>query len=250
MNRLEGKVAIITGAGAGQGAAEAMLFAQEGAKVIATDIAFENVQAVVEEINAQYPGSAIALKHDVSSEEQWQTVVDEAVKAFGKVNVLVNNAGILATKPYQDTNIDYWNLGMNINAWSQFVGMKTVAPFIKEAGGGSIVNIGSMASIDNSGGFNVYTASKGAIEALTRSAAVQFGPDKIRVNSIHPGAIATKMLTDTITTDEAMDYVIGLIPLGRVGEPNDVAKLTLFLASDDSDYISGTANIIDGAMRL
>lgn len=250
MNRLDGKVAIITGAGNGQGAAEAMLFAEAGAKVIATDIAFENVQAVVEEINAKFPGSAIALKHDVSSEEQWQTVADEAVKAFGQINVLVNNAGILATKPYQETNIDFWNLGMNINAWSQFVGMKTVAPFIKEAAGGSIVNIGSMASIDNSGGFNVYTASKGAVEALTRSAAVQFGPDKIRVNSIHPGAIATKMLTDTITTDEAMDYVVGLIPLGRVGEPNDVAKLALFLASDDSDYISGTANIIDGAMRL
>lgn len=250
MTRLEGKVAIITGAGAGQGAAEALLFAQEGAKVIATDIAFEAVETVVAEINAAIPGSAIALKHDVSSEEQWQSVVAEAVKAFGKIDILVNNAGILATKPYTETTIEYFNLGLNINAWSQFVGMKTAAPFIKESGGGSIVNIGSMASIDNSGGFNAYTASKGAVEALTRSAAVQFGPDKIRVNSIHPGAIATKMLTDTITTDEAMQGVIGMIPLGRVGVPNDVAKLALFLASDDSDYISGTANIIDGAMRL
>lgn len=250
MTRLEGKVAIITGAGAGQGAAEALLFAQEGAKVIATDIAFEAVEAVVADINAKIPGSAIALKHDVSSEEQWQSVVAEGVKAFGKIDTLVNNAGILATKPYTETTIEYFNLGLNINAWSQFVGMKTVAPFIKESGGGSIVNIGSMASIDNSGGFNAYTASKGAVEALTRSAAVQFGPDKIRVNSIHPGAIATKMLTDTITTDEAMQGVIGMIPLGRVGVPDDVAKLALFLASDDSDYISGTANIIDGAMRL
>ena len=250
MKRLEGKVAIVTGAGAGQGAAEAALFAQEGAKVIATDVAFENVQNVVNKINEENPGSAIALKHDVSSEEQWQEVVNEAIKHFGKIDILINNAGILATKPYQETNIDYFNFGMNINAWSQFVGMKTVAPYIKEAGGGSIVNIGSMASIDNSGGFNVYTASKGAVEAITRSAAVQFGPDNIRVNSIHPGAIATKMLTDTITTDEAMQGVIGMIPLGRVGEPIDVAKLALFLASDDSNYISGTANIIDGAMRL
>lgn len=250
MKRLEGKVAIITGAGGGQGAAEAVLFAQEGAKVIATDVAFENVQNVVNKINEENPGSAIALKHDVSSEEQWQTVVEVAVKNFGKVDILVNNAGILATKPFQETNIDYWNLGMNINAWSQFVGIKTVAPYIKEAGGGSIVNIGSMASINNSGGFNVYTASKGAVEALTRSAAVQFGPDNIRVNSIHPGAIATKMLTDTITTDEAMQSVIGSIPLRRVGDPIEVAKLALFLASDDSSYISGTASIIDGAARL
>ena len=207
-------------------------------------------RTLLNKINEENPGSAIAIKHDVSSEEQWQVVVEEAIKNFGKINILVNNAGVLATKPYQETNIDYWNFGMNINAWSQFVGMKTVAPYIKEAGSGSIVNIGSMASIDNSGGFSVYTASKGAVEAITRSAAVQFGPDNIRVNSIHPGAIATKMLTDTVTTDEAMQGVIGMIPLGRVGEPIDGAKLALFLASDDSDYISGTANIIDGAMRL
>lgn len=250
MKRLEGKVVIVTGAGGGQGAAEAALFVQEGAKVIATDVAFENVQNVVNKINEENPGSAIALKHDVSSEEQWQSVAEEAIKSFGKIDVLVNNAGILATKPYTETDINYWNLGMNINAWSQFVGMKTIAPYIKEAGGGSIVNIGSMASINNAGGFNVYTASKGAVEAITRSAAVQFGPDNIRVNSIHPGAIATKMLTDTVTTDEAMQGVTGMIPLGRVGQPIDVANLVLFLASDDSNYISGTANIIDGAMRL
>ncbi|MBQ0139887.1 MAG: SDR family oxidoreductase [Kurthia sp.] len=250
MKSLEGKVAIITGAGGGQGAAEAALFVKEGAKVIATDIVFENVQKVVDRINDDYPESAVALKHDVASEEQWKEVASEVMKKFGQLHILVNNAGILATKPYEETGIDYWNLGMNINAWSQFVGMKTVAPYIKEAGGGSIVNVGSLASINSAGGFNVYTASKGAVEAMTRSAAVQFGPDKIRVNSIHPGAIATKMLTDTVTTDEAMDKVKANIPLRRVGEPRDVAKLALFLASNDSSYISGTANIIDGAMRL
>ncbi|MHA6250391.1 SDR family NAD(P)-dependent oxidoreductase [Oceanobacillus sp. CAU 1775] len=250
MSRLKGKVAIVTGAGGGQGAAEATLFAQEGAKVVATDIAFENVQEVVNKINEAHPGSAIALKHDVSSEEEWINVAKEAIEAFGKIDTLVNNAGILATKPHQETDINYWNTALNINAFSQFVGMKVVAPYIKEAGGGSIVNIGSMASIDNSGGFNAYTASKGAVEALSRAAAVQFGPDKIRVNSVHPGAIATKMFTDTITTDEATQAVIGMIPLRRIGEPIDVAKLALFLASDDSDYISGTAQIIDGAMRL
>ncbi|MDD4347113.1 MAG: glucose 1-dehydrogenase [Desulfitobacteriaceae bacterium] len=248
MNRLQGKVALITGAGGGQGAAEAYLFAKEGAKVALTDIQFENVQAVADKINAEFPEQALALKHDVSSEEDWIKVIQAVVSKFGPITVLVNNAGILATKSYKETNIDYWRKGLDINAWSQFVGIKSVVPIMEQAGGGSIVNIGSLASIMNAGGFNAYTASKGAVEAMTRSAAAEFGPSKIRVNSVHPGAIATKMLTDTITTDEGMKAVEAGIPLRRVGEPEDVAKLVLFLASDDSTYITGVEHIIDGGM--
>ena len=188
MKRLEGKVAIVTGAGGGQGAAEARLFAKEGAKVVATDVAFENVQEVVNQINSEFPGSAIALKHDVSSEENWQDVAKKTVEEFGQINVLVNNAGVLATKPYQDVTQEYFQFAMNINAWGEFVGIKTVVPYMKQAGGGSIVNIGSLASIINAGGFNPYTASKGAVEAMTRSAAAEFGQFKIRVNSIQPGS--------------------------------------------------------------
>lgn len=250
MGRLVDKVAIVTGAGGGQGAAEAKLLAKEGAKVVVSDVAFENVQNVANEINEEFPGAALPLKLDVSSEENWQEVTKKAVEEFGKVNVLVNNAGVLATKPYEDVTQDYFQFAMNINAWGQFVGIKTVVPYMKQAGGGSIINIGSLASIINAGGFNPYTASKGAVEALTRSAAAEFGPSKIRVNSVHPGSINTKMLTDTFTTQEELDAVAQMIPLRRHGEPIDVAKLVLFLASDDSDYITGDKFIIDGGLWI
>lgn len=248
MGRLLDKVAIVTGAGAGQGAAAAKLFAKEGAKVVASDIVFENVQNVVNEINEEFPGAAIALKLDVSSEDNWQEVTKRTVEEFGKINVLVNNAGVLATKPYEEVTQDYFQFAMNINAWGQFVGIKTVVPYMKEAGGGSIINIGSLASVKNVGGFNPYTASKGAVEAMTRSAAAELGPFKIRVNSVLPGSINTKMLTDTVTTQEGLDAVAQMIPLRRHGEPIDVAKLVLFLASDDSEYITADKFIIDGGL--
>ncbi|WP_249872751.1 SDR family NAD(P)-dependent oxidoreductase [Oceanobacillus saliphilus] len=248
MGRLDDKVAIVTGAGGGQGAAEAKLLAKEGAKVVVTDVAFENVQNIAKEINEEFPGSAIALKHDVASEENWQEVTKKAIEEFGKINVLVNNAGVLATKSYEEVDQEYFQFAMNINTWGQFVGIKTVAPYMKENGGGSIINIGSLASVINAGGFNPYTASKGAVEALSRSAAAEFGPFKIRVNSVHPGSINTKMLTDTVTTQEGLDAVAQMIPLRRHGEPVDVAKLVLFLASDDSEYITADRFIIDGGM--
>ncbi|MFF2480314.1 SDR family NAD(P)-dependent oxidoreductase [Paenibacillus sp. NPDC058071] len=250
MSRLTNKVALITGAGNGQGAAEALLFAKEGAKVIATDIQFENVTAVVNNINEQYPNSAIALKHDVSSEEDWAAIVKAGVDAFGPITVLINNAGIQATKRYEETDIEYFRKAMDINAWSQFVGIKILAPIMKQAGGGSIVNIGSLASITSVGGFNSYTATKGAIEAFTRAAAAEFGPNGIRVNSIHPGGVETKMLTDTVTTNEMREAIISMIPLRRFGYVEDVANLALFLASDESTYISGAAHVIDGAMSI
>jgi NAD(P)-dependent dehydrogenase (short-subunit alcohol dehydrogenase family) len=249
MSRLQGKVALITGAGGGQGAAEARLFAKEGAKVIITDIQFDNVQSVAGSINEEYPGHALAIKHDVSSEEEWGKVIQEGVTKFGPITVLINNAGILATKPANETNIDYFRKAMDINAWSQFVGIKSIAPIMEQAGGGSIINIGSMASIHNAGGFNAYTASKGAVEALTRSAAAELGPKKIRVNSVHPGGIATKMLTDTLSDEEIKAWE-STIPLRRAGQPEEVAKLALFLASDDASYITGAEHIIDGGNWL
>ncbi|MCM3784552.1 SDR family oxidoreductase [Neobacillus mesonae] len=248
MGRLTGKVALITGAGNGQGASEAYLFAKEGAKVIATDIQFENVTKVVQKINIEFPGSAIALQHDVSSEEDWKKVAEEGVSKFGQINVLVNNAGILSMQSFMDVTYDIWKKAMDINAWSQFVGIKTVVPYMREAGVGSIINIGSLASIIAAGGFNPYTASKGAVEAITRAAALELGPEKIRVNSVHPGGIDTQMTRDTFTTEEAKQAVVNAVPLKRLGQPEDVANLVLFLASDDSSYITGTAQIIDGGI--
>lgn len=250
MGRLTGKVALITGAGNGQGASEAYLFAKEGAKVIATDIQFDKVKAVTEQINKDFPESTIALKHDVSSEEEWKHVVEAGVEKFGLITVLVNNAGILAMQPFMEVTYDIWKKAIDINAWSQFAGIKAVVPYMREAGSGSIINIGSLASIIAAGGFNPYTASKGAIEALTRSAALELGPDNIRVNSVHPGGIDTQMTRDTYTTKEAKQAIENAVPVKRLGQPEEVAKLVLFLASDDSSYVTGTEQIIDGGISI
>lgn len=248
MGRLTGKVALITGAGNGQGAAEAYLFAKEGAKVIATDIQFDNVSDVVAKINSEFPDRAIALKHDVSSEEDWKRVAAEGVGEFGLITVLVNNAGILSMQPFLEVSYEVWKRAIDINAWSQFAGIKTVVPYMRQAGIGSIINIGSLASIIAAGGFNPYTASKGAVEAITRAAALELGPEQIRVNSVHPGGIDTQMTRDTFTTEEARQAVANAVPLKRFGQPEDVAKLVVFLASDESSYITGTAQIIDGGI--
>lgn len=249
MGRLDGKVAIITGAGNGQGAAEAYIFAKEGAKVIATDIQYENVKKLVDEINQAFPKSAIALKHDVSLEEDWHRVVQDGNDQFEQISILVNNAGIFATNSYIDVTADYWNRALSVNAWGQFVGIKTIIPSLKQAGGGSIINVGSVASLINASGFTPYTASKGAIEAFTRAAASEFGPDQIRVNSILPGAIDARIEKDSRTV-EARQKLIYSIPMRRIGVPEDVANLALFLASDESTYITGAAYVIDGGLSI
>jgi len=251
MGRLTGKVALITGAGNGQGASEAYFFAKEGAKVIATDIEFTNVSEVVNKINAEFPDSAIALKHDVSSEEAWIQVVEEGVKTFGNINVLVNNAGIAITTPYTQLTLDMFQRTMNINAWSQLVGIRTVVPYMKKAGGGSIINIGSLASKINAGGFSAYTMSKGAVEAMTRSAAAELGPVGIRVNSVHPGGIATRMVTENKDiTQEAVRQIEAALPLRRLGTADEVAHLVVFLASDEAAYITGAEHIVDGGQWI
>ncbi|MBD1383575.1 SDR family NAD(P)-dependent oxidoreductase [Metabacillus arenae] len=250
MGRLDNKVAIITGAGAGQGEAEAYLFAKEGAKVIATDIQYESVQAVVERINEKYPGSATALKQDVSSEEDWEKVVKTSIELYGKVDILVNNAGIAAIKPFNETTVEYWTLAQNINAWSQFVGIKTIVPYMKENRGGSIVNIGSMASERHSaGGFNAYTASKGAIKSLTRAAAVEFAPDQIRINLIQPGPILTNIVSNTLS-EKQIEERAQEIPIKRLGVSEEIANMALFLASDDASYITGADHIVDGGLSV
>jgi len=250
MGRLDGKVALITGAGNGQGAAEAKLMADEGAKVIATDIDFDNVKKIVDAINAKYPGRALAFKHDVSSRDEWVNVVEEGVKAFGPVTVLVNNAGVLAPATYDVVTYEHWRKTMDINAWSQFVGMQTVIPCMKKAGVGSIVNIASLAVVNACGRFSVYTASKGAVDAVSRGAAIELAPFNIRVNSVNPGVIHTAMVDQAFPTKEAMDEVAAAQPLLRVGRPIDVAYLVLYLASDESWFTTGTSQVIDGGLSV
>jgi NAD(P)-dependent dehydrogenase (short-subunit alcohol dehydrogenase family) len=250
MGRVTGKVAIVTGAGSGQGAAEAHLLAHEGAKVIATDINFESVGKVVDEINTQHPGSALAQRHDVSSKEQWTKIIDAGVREFGPITVLVNNAGILAPAPYDRVTHEHWQRTMDINAWSQFVGIQTVVPSMKEAGVGSIINVASLAAVNASGRFTAYTASKGAIDAFSRAAAIELAPFNIRVNSVDPGVIHTPMVDAAFPDHGSMKAAVEAQPLRRLGRPIDVAYLVLYLASDESWFTTGTSQIIDGGLSV
>lgn len=248
MGRLSEKVAIITGAASGQGAAEARLFAREGASIIATDLQKELLEQVVKEITDN-GGQAIAIQHDVTNEEQWQTVVQQGLEKFGKIDILINNAGIGGAEGFgliDSIDINGWNKFMTVNATSNFLGIKQVLPALREAGGGSIVNISSMAGLVGGAAGVHYTASKGATRLLTKGAAVELGKDNIRVNSVHPGFINTPMTSVVLDDQELMKDVLKDIPLGIVGEPEDVANLVLFLASDEARFITGAEFAIDG----
>lgn len=250
MGRVAGKVAIVTGAGTGQGEAEARLLAQEGAQVIATDINYENVRKVADSINSKYPGSALAIKHDVSSKEDWVKVMEDGGKAFGSITILVNNAGILAPTIYDTLTHQQWQKVMDVNAWSQFVGIQTVVPAMKKAGGGSIINVASLAAVNACGRLTAYTASKGAVDAFSRAAAIELAPFNIRVNSINPGVIHTSMVDEAFPTQAAIDAVAAVQPLRRMGRPIDVAYLVLYLASDESWFTTGTSQVIDGGLSV
>jgi NAD(P)-dependent dehydrogenase (short-subunit alcohol dehydrogenase family) len=250
MDRVKGKVALVTGAGGGQGAAEVKLLVAEGAQVIATDLNLPNVERVAAEINAAYPGRVIAAAHDVANENDWKRVCQLALDTFGPIDVLVNNAGILLRVSYQETTYEQWKRSMDINAWGTFIGIRSVVPQMKQAGGGSIINIASMAVVNSCGHFTAYTASKGAVDAFSRAAAVELGADNIRVNSVNPGIIQTQMLEEAGMTAEMLANAAAAHPLGRCGAPTDVAYLILYLASDESRFTSGTSQNIDGGRAV
>ncbi|MCQ6563180.1 SDR family NAD(P)-dependent oxidoreductase [Paenibacillus mendelii] len=243
MGRLSGKVAIITGAALGMGAAEAKLFAREGAKVVATDIKDDELQQVVQEI-IKDGGEAIGLRHNVASEDEWKAVVQEAVTRFGKVDVLVNNAGISSTKNIIDIEISEWNRVMDINLTGCVLGMKYCIPEMQKAGAGSVVNISSIGGIVGMAGSSPYTAAKGALRALSKSAAVEHAKQNIRVNSVHPGIIVTPMTEPSMK--DAMPYYQTFTQLPYFGKPEDVAYGVLFLASDEARFMTGSELVIDG----
>ncbi len=250
MKRLENKVAIITGAAMGQGAAEAYLFAKEGAKVVAADVMVDELEKIVAKINGDFPGAAIAAKLDVSSEENWQEVVNQAVSAYGTVDILVNNAGIGSRGiNYDKTDKEAFDKIMGINAWGPFVGIKTVAPIMKKAGHGSIVNVSSLAAVVGVE-FNAYSLTKGAVVSLTRAASVDLGKDNIRVNTIIPGTIVTPMTKIICDYPNVLKSCEEKTCLGHIGEPNDIAYGVLYLASDEAKYITGADLTIDGGERF
>ena len=241
MARLEGKVAIITGAAQGMGAAHARKFIEEGAKVVLTDLNEEKGQAFAAELGE----SALFVKQNVASAEDWEKVVEEAERAFGKVNVLVNNAGITMAKSILQVTEDEYRRIVDINQVSVFLGIKTVVPAMQKAGGGSIVNISSMNGIV--AGAVGYTDTKFAVRGMTKAAAIECANYGIRVNSVHPGVIATPMVVQE-DTKAAVEKFAQHIPLKRVAQPEEVSNLVLYLASDESSYSTGSEFIIDGGM--
>ncbi len=243
--RLEGKVALITGAAHGMGAEEARLFAREGAKVAIADIRENDARKVEAEI-AEAGGEAMVLMLDVTQEDQWESSVASVVAKFGKLDILVNNAGISGSGERDHTSTEAWDRLMNINAKGVFLGMKYAIPEMRAAGGGSIVNISSISGFVGQEAVHPgYNASKGAVRLVTKAAAVQHAKEGIRVNSVHPGMMPP-MLTSFQRGDSAREALMDSIPMGREGEPEEVANAVLFLASDEASYITGTELIVDG----
>ncbi|WP_239615627.1 SDR family NAD(P)-dependent oxidoreductase [Cohnella mopanensis] len=247
MGMLNNKVAIVTGAGSGMGREEALLFAKEGAKVVATDINEAAVQAVVKEIEAS-GGEAISFSHNVATEEEWTKVVDGTIQKYGKVDILVNNAGISHAAGLLETTVEQWNKVLNINLTSVFLGMKYVIPHMRDNKGGSIVNISSIAGLTGGSGAGAYTASKGGVRMLTKAAAVDFGKDNIRVNSVHPGFIETPMSAEFVNNEQMLQWFLSQTALPRVGRASEVAEAVLFLASDAASYLTGIELPVDGGV--
>ncbi len=258
--RLIGKVAIVTGAASGIGAATARLFARHGASVLLTDANSSLGNAVQKEI-ANANGKAAFANHDVRDEAQWTTIVAQAERTYGRLDVLCNIAGISGRDPKMniqtsvtagprlaEQTLEQWNQVMAINATGVFLGTKAAIPAMQRAGGGSIINISSICGIIGSHANAAYHASKGAVRIFSKAAAIQYAPDKIRVNSVHPGFVDTPMTLPGHSNPEIARKRLEATPLGRFGTPDDIAAGCLYLASDEASWVTGSELVIDGGM--
>jgi len=250
MGRVTGKVAIVTGAASGMGKADAQLLAQQGAKVVLADLNDTEGQAVADEIGE----NAIYLHLDVTDEENWKSVVASTVETFGKLDILVNNAGMMSLGTVVDTELDAYRKTNAVNSEGVFLGCKHAIPAMAESGGGSIINMSSVAALHGMSFFAAYSASKGAVKALTKSVAMYCKEQNngIRCNSIHPDGVKTPMVAkvatgkDTATAEEIEE--VG--KLGNMCEPGDIANLVLYLASDESSFVNGAEMVIDNASTI
>ena len=240
--KLDGKVALITGAGRGQGLAEARLFCAEGASVVLADVHYDE-RAPIER---EFSDSGLVGDLDVGDANQWQAIVEAAQIRFGGIDILINNAGIVAPSvSIIDLDLDLYQRVIRVNQIGPLLGIKYVAPSIIARGGGAIVNISSVAGLGAIPGAAPYVSSKFATRGLTKVAAIELGPHNIRVNSIHPGGVDTPMLRGSESA-KRINYEPKNLPLGRIAQPEEVARLALFLASDDSSYCTGGEFVIDG----
>lgn len=239
MGKLDQKVAIITGGASGIGECMVDLFAQEGAIVIAADINEAALERASQKTNVH------GMKLNVASDEDWQALAKEVSERFGKIDILVNNAGISSEKPFAEIDAQDWQKMLSINGFGPFAGMKHIAPYMAARNKGSIVNISSYTALIGQG-FNHYSASKGAVRALSKAAATTFGRQGVRVNAIFPGIVETPMTQALSTSKDLLGRLIQATPLQRLGQAIDIAQAALFLASDDSSYITGSELVVDG----
>jgi NAD(P)-dependent dehydrogenase (short-subunit alcohol dehydrogenase family) len=244
--RLQRKVALISGGARGMGAVEARLFAKEGAQVSIGDVLEDEGRKLEAEINAT-GGEALFVRLDVRREADWQQAVDATVRRFGKLDVLVNNAGISARGRVEDTSLEDWDRVMDVNAKGVFLGTKVAIPALRQAGGGSIINISSQLGLVGSDHSSPqYQASKGAVRLLTKATAMQYAKEGIRANSVHPGPIVTPMTEAARADPERSRLMLSRVPLGCYGQPEDVAYGVLYLASDEARWVTGSELVIDG----
>ena len=240
--RLEGRVALISGGARGQGEAEARLFASEGAKVMLADVLDEAGRKVASEI-----GDAAAYVHlDVTKEDEWAAAVQATVQAFGKLDILVNNAGIVLASKIENTSLDDYRKVIEVNQVGVFLGMRAAIAPMREAGGGSIINISSNAGLEGVEGVISYVSSKWAVRGMTKTAAIELGQYGIRVNSVHPGGVDTPMLGSSDFDNVDKNAAWASQPIQRIGRPEEIARMVLFLASDESSYSTGAEFVADG----
>ena len=244
--RLDGKVAFITGGAKGQGREEAKLFAKEGAKIVLGDILDNLGQEVAKDIQ-DTGGEATYVHLDVTNEADWKSSIKIILQKYGRLDILVNNAGILIRKGIEDTTTEDWSRIMDVNAKGAFLGIKSAIPVMRKSGGGSIINISSTAGLVASpSGSASYTATKGAVRLLTKSTAIQYAKENIRCNSVHPGPIDTDMIQDSITDPSKLTERMESLPMGRFGTAEEVTFGVLYLASDESSFVTGSELVIDG----
>ena len=245
--RLEGKIALISGGARGIGAATARLMAREGATVVIGDILQKDGLGTEAEIS-EAGGEALFVSLDVTSEADWNAAVSVTVTKYGKLDILVNNAGISSRTGVEETTVESWDQVMDINAKGVFLGTKVAIPEMRKAGGGSIINISSIYGIVGSGASSAYHAAKGAVRVFTKAAAIQYAKDGIRVNSVHPGFVDTPMTEAHHGVPSVREARTSQTPLGRLGVPEDIAPGILYLASDQSSFVTGSELVIDGGM--
>lgn len=251
MGRVDGKAAIVTGTASnpGLGWATAHTLAGEGARLVVTDIDEAGAERCAASIR-EAGGEALALRQDVVSEDGWQSVVDRTLAEYGRVDVLVNNAGIAVLKPIAELTLADWNRQIEVNLTSVFLGCRAVMPAMRDSGGGSIVNLSSVAGLVGIQTCVAYGAAKGGVRIMSKSIALEGAADQIRCNSVHPGVIWTNMQAQATGQEQPDDVTAGRdrIPLGRVGEAQDIANCVLYLASDESNYVTGAEFTVDAGM--